>query len=91
VRLFLVYWNTEVTAMTHIITAVFENGILRPVGVPSPPLQEGQQVRLIVDDQVPEDPLVLARRVYEGLTEEEVEEVERIALDRSHFFGPSGS
>lgn len=29
----------------------------------------------------------LAEKVYEGLSEEDVEEIERIALDRSNFFG----
>ncbi len=33
-----------------------------------------------------EDPLELAARVYEGLRLEEIDEIERIALDRSQFF-----
>ncbi len=30
--------------------------------------------------------LKLARQVYEGLSEKDIEEIERIALDRSNFF-----
>lgn len=29
----------------------------------------------------------LAKKVYEGLSEEDIEEIERIAFDRSNFFG----
>jgi hypothetical protein len=34
----------------------------------------------------PEEVLRLAAQVYEGLSPDDVDEVERIALDRSHFF-----
>ena len=33
-----------------------------------------------------EDPLELAANVYRGLRPEEIDDIERIALDRSHFF-----
>jgi len=33
------------------------------------------------------NPLDLAAQVYEGLSESQIEEIERIALDRSDFFG----
>ena len=29
----------------------------------------------------------LAEKIYEGLSEEDIEEIEKIALDRSNFFG----
>ena len=31
--------------------------------------------------------LELAGKIYEGLSEEDVEEIERIALNRTNFFG----
>lgn len=31
--------------------------------------------------------LKLAEKVYEGLSEDDIDEIERIALDRSNFFG----
>ncbi|MCG3159489.1 MAG: hypothetical protein JMDDDDMK_00478 [Acidobacteria bacterium] len=33
------------------------------------------------------NPLELAAQVYEGLSESEIDEIERIALDRNDFFG----
>lgn len=64
------------------VDAVFENGVFRPlipIGVLIP---EGQQVQLIIS--VPEsvgDMLALAMNVYAGLTKEEVDEIEQIALN----------
>ena len=66
--------------MTQVLDAVFEDGKFR--------LTEGQRVRPTVDAGVqPEDVLALAGQVYAGLSDEEVEAVERIALDRRAFFG----
>ena len=33
------------------------------------------------------DPIKLATAVYEGLTSQQIDEVEHITLDRRHFFG----
>jgi predicted DNA-binding antitoxin AbrB/MazE fold protein len=65
--------------------AVYENGVFRPVAA-SPQLAEGQRVRLIVEP-ANETTLDLAAKVYQGLTEEQVDEIEQIALDRKPFFG----
>jgi predicted DNA-binding antitoxin AbrB/MazE fold protein len=71
------------------IDAVFEHGVLRPLTEIQPPIPEGQQVRLLVETDEPlPHALELATLVYDGLTEQEVEEIERIALDRSRFFDP---
>ena len=35
----------------------------------------------------PDALLKLAEKIYEGLSEEDIDEIERIALDRSNFFG----
>jgi predicted DNA-binding antitoxin AbrB/MazE fold protein len=66
--------------------AVFENGVFRPLTAPPAELTEGQQVRLIVETARAEDMLELAARVYQGLSDEQIDEVERIALDRRDFF-----
>jgi predicted DNA-binding antitoxin AbrB/MazE fold protein len=66
--------------------AVYENGVFRPLNPLSPSLIEGQRVRLSVETVSPEQILELASKVYEGLSAEEIEEIEEIALDRSHFF-----
>ena len=73
--------------MTHPVEAVFENGAFRPLAAPGTSLSEGQRVRLVVEPGgVPADVLVLAAQVYDGLSEEEVDEIERIVLDRRNFF-----
>lgn len=74
--------------MKETIEAVYENGVFRPLKPPA--LPTGQHVRLEIEvtrggssDQI----LALAAGVLEGLTEDQINEVERIALDRSDFFG----
>ena len=70
-------------------------GVFKPVEDVS--LDEGQKVTLTVEPllamTVAEAEVQLQEwtRVYEGLSEEEIAEVERIALDRSRFFGPRGT
>lgn len=56
------------------------------------PLSEGQQVRITVDTEAtPDDVLALAEQVYAGLSEKEIDAIERIALDRDTFFGDRAS
>jgi len=71
--------------MTHVIDAVYEHGALRPLEAVVPPLAEGQQVRVALEVESPDDILALAAKVYDGLSEGDVAEVEKIALDRSSF------
>lgn len=72
--------------MKATIEAVFEDGVFKPVQRPEIP--EGEHVQLTVETTAGtgEDPLELAARVYRGLQPEEIDEIERMALDRSHFF-----
>lgn len=72
--------------MTQVYDAVYENGVFRPIGSRPDCLAEGQQVRIVVEADTPEDILRLATQVYAGLSEQDVQEVEKIALDRSSFF-----
>ena len=51
--------------------------IVMPIGEPAQPVDETRTAG---------DILVLAAQVYEGLSSEDMAEVERLALDRSHFF-----
>lgn len=70
------------------LKAVYEDGKFRLLEPSAIELNEGEQVRLIVESvSAPEDVLSLAGRVYAGLSDEEVDDVERIALDRGAFFG----
>ena len=72
--------------MTHVLDAIYEGGSFRPLAPPKAALSEGQQVRIVIESDGPEDILQMAARVYSGLSEPDVEDIERIALDRSNFF-----
>jgi predicted DNA-binding antitoxin AbrB/MazE fold protein len=73
--------------MAQVVDAVYESGVFRPLEPVA--CVEGQRVRLAVNPgngrPAPEEMLSLARKVYEGLSEAEVEAIEAIALDRSNF------
>lgn len=72
--------------MTKILEAVYEDGVLKPLA--DPRLTDHQ--RVIVEIRLPDEPDVASdlgawQRVYEGLSESDIAEVEAIVLDRSHF------
>jgi len=81
--------------MTQTIEAIYQNGIFKPLKPVSEEITEGERVELVVktgqenvQENVEENPIMkLAENFYEGLTEEDIDEIERIALDRSNFFG----
>ena len=69
------------------IAAVFENGRFRVLTPLAIPLVEGQHVQLLLEvADTPNDPLALAFHVYDGLSEQEIADIEAVALDRSAFF-----
>jgi predicted DNA-binding antitoxin AbrB/MazE fold protein len=73
--------------MTQTVEAVFENGILRPLGQLQ--LAEGEQVQLKVSTRgrrSPAEITELARKVYEGLSPEEIDEIESHIKRRPNFF-----
>jgi predicted DNA-binding antitoxin AbrB/MazE fold protein len=73
--------------MTQTLDAVFEDGKFRLLEKPVVPLHDGQHVRLTVETEAaPDDVLALAEHVYAGLSDEEIDDVERIVLDRRSFF-----
>jgi predicted DNA-binding antitoxin AbrB/MazE fold protein len=78
--------------MKHILDAIYEKGVFRPLTRPG--LVEGQHVHLAVEtarDESPDDLLELASQVYQGLTNEQLDQIECIALDRRGFFAPGNS
>ncbi len=79
--------------MTQTLDAIFKDGSFKPLENGSLPFSEGQRVKLTVEtpSETQDDLINLASQVYDGLTEEEVDEVERLALDRSNFFDKSTS
>ena len=73
------------TAQT--LDAVFEHGTFKPVNPEDVDLAEGQQVRITIKKRLtPKEVTELAGSVYDGLSAEEISEIENIALDRSNFF-----
>ena len=73
--------------MKHVIDAIYENGTFRPAQSNIIEIAEGTHVRITVDDETEPESLKLATRVYNGLSEEDIDEIEQIALNRSNFFG----
>jgi len=72
--------------VSQTIKAVYENGIFRPLDEPDLPIGEGDEVSLTVESNLsPKEMTRLAASVFEGLSEEEIREIEKIALDRSSF------
>ena len=73
------------------IDAVYEGGVFRPIE--SPKVPDGQKVRITLEPQTDggsDAILDLAAEVYAGLTQEEIKEVEAVALDRQDFFARRG-
>ena len=69
------------------VEAVFEKGLLRPLGAVH--LKEGQRARVTIiasEEFEAEEMIQAALRVYDGLSEEDVAEVEMIALERADLF-----
>ena len=75
--------------MTQTIEAIYQNGMFKPLNPVSEDIAEGERVEIIIKDKKlsPDEMLKLAGQVYEGLSAEDIEEIERIALDRTNFFG----
>ena len=77
--------------MTQTIEAIYQNGIFKPLNPISEEITEGEKVKLVVETEAENEEvnpfMKLAENFYEGLSEEDVEEIERISLDRSNFFG----
>ncbi len=75
--------------MTKNVDAIYEDGAFRPIESDVLSLKDGARVRLTVE-QVTDDSeanvLDLAARVYAGLSDEDVAEIEKVATERSDFF-----
>ena len=71
---------------SRVIPAIYENGVLKPLQPLD--LVDQQTVYITVaseDEQTDEDSLEAWHSVYADLTEEEVAEIEAIALQRDNF------
>ena len=75
--------------MGHTVTAIYERGVLTPLEPLD--LSEHQRVTITIHGPAaagPDGTLEAWERVYHGLSEAEVSEIESIALDRSRFMRP---
>ena len=74
--------------MTQIVEAAFEDGSFKPVDEGSLPFSEGQRVKLTVEvpSETDDNLVELAGQDYEGLSEEDIGEIERLALDGDNSF-----
>jgi predicted DNA-binding antitoxin AbrB/MazE fold protein len=70
--------------MKHAVDAIFENGVFRPIHREAITIAEGQRVRITIDDCEP-PALQQLMRVYDGLSEDDIREIERISLQRGGF------
>jgi len=72
-----------------VVDAIFESGVFKPAEPVS--LEEGQRVRLSIEPVNGAPPgtgheeLRRWTEVFEGLTDDDVSEIDRIISDRSHF------
>lgn len=75
--------------MSQTVEAIYQNGMFKPLNPISKEIAEGETVEITIIEKKlsPEEMLKLASQIYEGLSDEDIAEVERIALDRSNFFG----
>jgi predicted DNA-binding antitoxin AbrB/MazE fold protein len=72
--------------MARVVEAIYENGTLKPFEALD--LPEHQRVRITIHELIVESPdetLEAWHQVYEGCAEEDIAQIEAIALDRSWF------
>ena len=75
--------------MTKNLVAVYEDGAFRPTSNDEITLPDGARVWLTVEpisQNTEENILNLAAKVYVGLSDNDVADIERIATDRTEFF-----
>ena len=72
--------------MARVVDAIYEAGMLKPLEALD--LPEHQRVRITIHDaaeESPEETLEAWQGVFDGLTDEEIVQVEAVAYDRRHF------
>ncbi len=72
--------------MEQDVEVIYRNGVLTPLEPLD--LPENQRIRVTLHvpmSEQPEEVLAVWHQVFAGLSDAEVAEIERIALDRDHF------
>ena len=78
--------------MKETIDAIYEKGVFRPLKPAT--ILDGLKVRLEVEtltESSTDNLLELAAQVYNGLSNEQIDEIEQIVLDRGDFFRDKSS
>jgi predicted DNA-binding antitoxin AbrB/MazE fold protein len=76
----------EHAAAIRVFEAVYEDGVLKPLQDPGLPEHHRFSVQVQeLGEKRAADALAAWHRVYEGLSDEDIAEVEEVALDRSRF------
>lgn len=76
----------EQAAAIRVFEAIYEDGVLKPLQDPGLPEHHRFSVRVQeLGETWAADALEAWHRVYAGLSDEDIAEVEEIALDRSRF------
>ncbi|MEK7288840.1 MAG: antitoxin family protein [Planctomycetota bacterium] len=71
--------------MAKTIEAVFEDGVFKPISPIT--LSEHKRVTLVIKNNKEKTPYILsvASMVYEGLSSNDIKDIEELAFDRSGF------
>ena len=77
--------------MQRTVSAVYEDGVLKPLEALDLPEHQRVEITIAVPPTESADEAFAAwSAVYDGLSSDDLAEVERIALDRSRFMAPAG-
>lgn len=77
--------------MEQVIEAIYEQGVLRPLTPINLPEKQRVNLRIhVLNRQAALRIIEQMGKVYEGLSDQDVAEIETMALDRSDFFGKRG-
>jgi predicted DNA-binding antitoxin AbrB/MazE fold protein len=71
--------------MARTVEAIFEEGVFKPLSPLN--ISEHKRIKLIIEDESEEplDILSLASMVYNGFSPEDIVDIEKVVLDRTHF------
>jgi predicted DNA-binding antitoxin AbrB/MazE fold protein len=71
--------------MARTVDAIFEEGVFKPLSPLN--ISEHKRIKLIIEDESeePSDILSLASMVYNGFSPEDIVDIEKVVLDRTHF------
>jgi len=71
--------------MARTVEAIFEEGVFKPLSPLN--ISEHKRIKLIIEDESeePSDILSLASMVYNGFSPEDIVDIEKVVLDRTHF------